>query len=75
MAPHNEKSVEAITGKDFFSSIRRDGYPASKTKAQPWKNVWTGGQNKGTPDGKMVVACTLHHDYGMEQPRFGVGEC
>jgi hypothetical protein len=68
MSPHNEQSMEAITGKDFFTSISRDGYPSSKPKAQPWKNIWTGAQNKGAQDGKMVVACALRHDYGMEQP-------
>lgn len=68
MAPHNEQSMEAITGQDFFNNISRDGYPTSKPKAQPWKNVWTGGQNKGAQDGKLVVACALRHDYGMERP-------
>lgn len=65
MAPHNEHSMEAITGKDFFTHVSREGYPASKPKAQPWRHVWTGPRNKNTPDGKMVVACALRHDYGM----------
>jgi hypothetical protein len=69
MAPLNEQSMEAITGKDFFTNISRDRYPSSKAKAQPWKNVWTGAQGKETQsDGKMVVACALRHDYGMQKP-------
>jgi hypothetical protein len=70
MAPHNEQSMEAITNKDFFTNIGRDGYPSSnKTQAQPWKKVWNGTQGRNVQaDGKMVVACALRHDYGMQQP-------
>jgi hypothetical protein len=71
MAPHNEQSMEAITNKDFFTNISRDGYPSSnKTQAQPWKKVWNGTQGRNVQaDGKMVVACaSLRHDYGMQRP-------
>jgi hypothetical protein len=67
MAPQNEQSMEAMTGKGFFTNVSRDGYPSSKAKAQPWKNVWTGAQGKDNQaDGKMIVACVLRHDYGMQ---------
>jgi hypothetical protein len=70
MTPHNEQSMEAITSKDFFTNISRDGYPSSnKTQAQPWKKVWNGAQGRNIQaDGKMVVACALRHDYGMQRP-------
>lgn len=66
MAPHNEQSMEAITGKDFFNTVSRDGYPSAKPKAQPWKDVWNGAKPKDVQaDGRMLVACSLRHDYGM----------
>jgi hypothetical protein len=69
MAPLNEQSMEAITCKDFFSKVNKEGYPSDKPKAQPWKKVWTGAQGKEThADGKMFVACALRHDYGMQSP-------
>ena len=69
MAPHNEQSMEAITSRDFFANISRDGYPSlNKTQAQPWKRVWNGAQGKDIQaDGKMIVACALRHDYGMQR--------
>ena len=67
MAPQNQQSVDAVAGKDFFSKISRDGYPSSNAKTQPWKSLWTGAQGKDTQaDGKMIVACALRHDYGMQ---------
>lgn len=71
MAPHNEQSMEAITSRDFFTGVSRDGYPSSnKTQAQPWKKVWNGAQGRDIQaDGKMIVACALRHDYGMQRRR------
>jgi hypothetical protein len=69
MAPHSERSMEVITSKDFFTNVSRDGYPSSnKTQAQPWKKVWNGAQGRNIQaDGKLVVACALRHDYGMQR--------
>jgi hypothetical protein len=72
MAPYNynKRPMEAITSREFFANISRDGYPSSnKTQAQPWKKVWNGAQGKDVQaDGKMIVACALRHDYGMQRP-------
>ena len=59
--------MEAITGRsDFFANVGREGHPGAKTKAQPWKTIWTGTQAKqAQADGKMIVACGLRHDYGL----------
>ena len=57
--------MQAITSQDFFNNVSRDGYPSTKTKAQPWRDIWTGTQGKEPhADGKMIVACAMRHDYG-----------
>ena len=69
MAPRNERPVDPTAGKDFFTTVSRDGFPSPKARAQPWKNIWTGAQGKDTQaDGKMIVACAIRHDYGMQSP-------
>ena len=67
MTAHKEESMEAITGRsDFFANVGRDGHPGAKVKVQPWKTIWTGTQAKQAhADGKMIVACSLRHDYGL----------
>jgi hypothetical protein len=54
----------SVIAASFFSVVSQDGCPADEGKCQPWKSFWSRPQSV-SEKGKMIVACTYSHDYGM----------
>lgn len=62
-------STESLPGamnESFFRTVSPTGYPAPRSKSQPWKKHWSlSKQSLCTPGtGEMVVKCGKLWDYG-----------
>ncbi len=56
---------EICTGTDSFKKVNTRGFPTAPPKEQPWMKLVSGQKKSeaGALD-KMVVVCSLTHDYG-----------
>jgi predicted RNase H-like nuclease len=67
MAPTNDSDLKLEASKSFFNNVNTKGYPAVQQKDQPWRKYVAAAQEnkKSEADGRMVVICSLRHDYGI----------
>jgi len=70
MAFSEEDSMKSITSQAFFNNVSLQGFPTPKQQSQRWKDFglpqpMAGGTMQKQPeDSKMVVLCSMKHDYG-----------
>lgn len=61
---------------DFFKNVSATGFPVTRDKEQPWKRFMPQTQSKQpVEDGKMVVLCSMRHDYGEHESRKVQAQC
>ncbi|RMZ83335.1 hypothetical protein DV737_g1738, partial [Chaetothyriales sp. CBS 132003] len=66
MAPSKEPEPQLGATNTFFQDIDIKGYPAVQQKEQPWTKyiAATEASKKAQQADRMVVLCSLRHDYG-----------
>jgi len=63
----NDTMREMASASEFFRSVDPRGYPTVQEKTRPWKRLLPSNEGKKGPvegSEKMVVVCSLLHDYG-----------
>ena len=67
MAPKESTTAAISSSNSLFTSVSRDGFPAPKQTSQKWKQLGLPeptSNKRPEDDTKMLVLCSLRHDYG-----------